>query len=70
MTPEEEQMNKKTVWQSELKSLGIEQKRKNELNDRRELEALADNIKQLYYQDYKSAYSSDSDEEIIESNFD
>jgi len=70
MTPEEEQMNKKTIWQSELKSLGIEQKRKNELNDRRELEALADNIKQVYYQDYKSAYSSDSDEEIIESNFD
>jgi hypothetical protein len=38
-------------------SLAIEPRRKNELNDIAELEALANNIKQVYYQDYKTAYS-------------
>jgi hypothetical protein len=54
-------------WQNELQSLGIEPKRKNELNDKEELKALADTIKQVYYQDYKSAYG---DIEIDESHFD
>jgi hypothetical protein len=43
-------------WQSELSSLGIECKRKNELNDKEELEALATAIKEVYFQDYKTAY--------------
>jgi hypothetical protein len=54
-------------WHYELQSLGIEPKRKNELNDKEELEALADTIKQVYYQDYKAAYG---DKEIDESHFD
>ena len=54
-------------WYNELQSLGIEPKRKNELNDKEELKALADTIKQVYYQDYKSAYG---DIEIDESHFD
>jgi hypothetical protein len=54
-------------WHNELQSLGIEPKRKNELNDKEELEALADTIKQVYYQDYKAAYG---DKEIDESHFD
>lgn len=49
--------DKKDFWENELKSLGIESKRENELNDETELEALADMIKQVYYQDYKTAYS-------------
>jgi hypothetical protein len=63
----ENQTDKKDYWQSELRSLGIESKQENELNDKDELEALADNMKQVYYQDYKSAYS---EQEIDESNFD
>ena len=43
-------------WQSELSSLGIECKRKNELNDKEELRALATAIKEVYFQDYKTAY--------------
>lgn len=48
--------DKKDFWENELKSLGIESKRENELNDESELEALAEMIKQVYYQDYKTAY--------------
>jgi hypothetical protein len=48
--------HKKEYWQNELELLGIESKRQSELNDGDELEALAENIKQVYYQDYKSAY--------------
>ena len=64
-----EQKGKRSYWQNELRSLGIEPKQENELNDEEELEALADNIKQVYYQDYKTAYNSD-DTEIPESHFD
>ena len=48
---------KKEYWQNELKSLGIEPKRQNELNDKAELQALAETIKQVYFQDYKTAYT-------------
>ena len=51
---------KKEYWQNELKSLGIEPKQQNELNDRAELEALTEIIKQVYYQDYKTAYGESS----------
>jgi hypothetical protein len=54
----ERRRDKEEYWKTELKSLGIEPKRKNELNDKAELEALTDNLKQTYYQDYKTAYGS------------
>jgi hypothetical protein len=41
--------------------LGIEPKQKNELNDKEELENLADIIKQAMFQDYKIAYSEEGD---------
>jgi hypothetical protein len=47
-----------SYWQSELSSLGIDCKRKNELNDKEELRSLATAIKQVYFQDYKTAYDS------------
>lgn len=56
-----EQRDKKDYWRGELDSLGIEPKRENELNDKEELAALTDNIKQVYYQDYKTAYSEKDD---------
>ncbi len=51
---------KKDFWENELRSLGIEPKRENDLNDETELEALAEIIKQVYYQDYKTAYGDES----------
>jgi hypothetical protein len=53
-------IHRKEYWQNELESLGIETKRQSELNDGDELEALAENIKQVYYQDYKTAYDDES----------
>jgi hypothetical protein len=45
----------------ELKSLGLDPRSRNELNDNAELEALVDNLKLTYYQDYKAAYDCDLD---------
>ena len=57
--------------QSELSSLGIDCKRKNELNDEEELEGLATAIKEVYFQDYKTAYQEEYDQiEIDKSHFD
>jgi hypothetical protein len=53
-----EHPDKKDYWQNELKSLGMEPRRQNELNDKEELQALAESIKVAYYQDYKTAYSN------------
>jgi hypothetical protein len=55
-------------WEDELSTLAIECKRKNELNDEDELEALATAIKEVYFQDYKIAYD-DSHGEIDRSHF-
>ena len=52
----EEQMKGIDNWLSELRSLGINAKKTNVLNDKWELKALTDNIKQGLYQDYKTAY--------------
>jgi hypothetical protein len=51
----EERSDKKEYWQNKLKSLGIEPRRQNELNDHEELQALAEIIKEVYYQAYKTA---------------
>jgi hypothetical protein len=65
MTPvaevfKKERPDNKEYWQNELKSLGIEPRRQNELNDKEELQALAEIIKEVYFQDYKIAYSSNT----------
>jgi hypothetical protein len=41
-------------WLNELDSLGINTKRINELNDLKEIRNLTENIKQAFYQDYKT----------------
>ena len=71
MTPvaevfKKERLDTKDYWQNELKSLGIEPRRQNELNDKEELQALAEIIKEVYFQDYKIAYSSNQDENTRE----
>jgi len=53
-----DQMNSIDRWLSELQSLGVSPKRKNELNDKKELEDLTENIKQDLYRKYKEAYAS------------
>jgi hypothetical protein len=44
-------------WLNELDSLGIIPKKTNELNDKQEISDLSENIKQILFQDYKTAYS-------------
>jgi hypothetical protein len=44
-------------WFSELDSLGIHAKRRNKLNDKKEMKDLVENIKQTMLQDYHSAYT-------------
>ena len=63
---QEQQVEDENYWQNELASLNVEPKRKNELNDKGELQALATAIKEVYFQDYKTAYSSNG--EIDESH--
>jgi hypothetical protein len=43
-----EHPDKKDYWENELKSLGIEPKLQNELNDKEKLQALAESIKAVY----------------------
>jgi hypothetical protein len=45
----------------DLQSLGIDPRKKNELNDGAELADLADAIKQAMYDDYKMAYGEKGD---------
>lgn len=63
-----EHPDKKDYWHGELRSLGIEPKRKDLTNDKEELASLTDNLKQTMYQDYKMAYSKDN--KVDESEFD
>jgi hypothetical protein len=56
---QQRQQAKNAYWHNELDSLGIEPKQKKELNDKEELENLADIIKQAMFQDYKVAYSEE-----------
>ena len=65
----EQQSDTENYWQNELRSLGIESKRKNKLNDKEELQSLADTLKQVYYQDYKTDYSEEDDEKAKASDF-
>ena len=58
---EKEHTGRNEYLKNELKTLGVEPKRKNQLNDKEELENLADNIKQAMFQDYKVAYSEKGD---------
>ena len=39
---------------SELESLGLQIRKLNELNDSYEIEKLEENLKQMYFADYKS----------------
>ncbi len=53
----EEEMKKVDYWLNELRSLGVSARKKNGLNDSKELHDLTDNIKETLYQEYKAAYA-------------
>ena len=46
----------------ELESFGINVKKINDLNDLQEFENLIENIKQTYFQDYKTCYDQQKEE--------
>ena len=58
---EKEHPDSKEYLKNELKSLGFEPKRKDQLYDKEELQDLSENIKQAMFQDYKIAYSEKGD---------
>jgi hypothetical protein len=51
----------------DLRSLGLDPRRKSELNDQHELAELADNLKQSMLQDFKTAYSENGHKFEVES---
>jgi hypothetical protein len=53
----QEDLDKEGYWFNELDSLGIHAKRKNELNVRKEMKDLVENVKQVMLQEYRSAYT-------------
>ena len=59
----EELEDRNGYWENELSSLGVKPKRKNELNTKEELQALTDNLKQVYYQNFKLAYNEKGSDE-------
>jgi hypothetical protein len=62
--------SKEDWWLNELYTLGIHPKKINALNDIQELAKLTDNIKQTFYQDYKTCYSQDNNiEEACKGSF-
>ena len=44
-------------WLNELESLGVSVKVVNDLNNIEEVSELAENLKQTFYQEYKTTYS-------------
>ena len=57
MATRNEHPEKYDWWLSDLESLGISPKTLNDLNDKREVSELTENLKQTYYQEYKSRYT-------------
>jgi hypothetical protein len=57
MSTKKEYPEKYDWWISELDSLGIKMKRRNDMNDRKEITDLTENIKQTLFQEYKRVYN-------------
>jgi hypothetical protein len=57
MATKTEQPEKEQWWLNDLESLGISSKKTNELNDKKEVSDLTENIKQALYQEYKTVYN-------------
>ncbi len=57
MSTKKEHPEKYDWWISELDSLGVKIKRRNDMNDKKEIIDLTENIKQTLYQEYKTVYA-------------
>ena len=57
MSTKKEHPDKYGWWISELDSLGIKSMRRNDMNDRKEITDLTENIKQALFQEYKTVYA-------------
>jgi len=55
MATKNEHPEKYGWWLNELESLGVSPKRCNELNNKQEVSNLTENLKQVFYQEYKLA---------------
>lgn len=44
-------------WISELDSLGIKRKKRNDMKDRKEITDMTENIKQTLFEEYKTVYN-------------
>jgi hypothetical protein len=57
MSTKKEHPEKYGWWISELDSLGIKSMRRNDMNDRKEITDLTENIKQTLFEEYKAVYN-------------
>ena len=64
MSTEMKNSSRRRMLFQELESLGINVGKINDLNDLQEFENLIENIKQTYFQDYKTCYDDQQKEEI------
>jgi intein/homing endonuclease len=60
MATKRENVQKNSWWVNELDSLGVSVKIRNELNNTQEIGSFAENLKQIFYQAYKDAYSDNN----------
>jgi intein/homing endonuclease len=60
MATKRENVQKNSWWINELDSLGVSVKIRNELNNTQEIGSFAENLKQIFYQAYKDAYSDNN----------
>jgi hypothetical protein len=52
-------------WLNKLESLGLAVKKANDINDITEVSSLTDSIKQVMFQDYKTCYNEETEEDIV-----
>ena len=57
MSTKKEHPQKYGWWIGELDSLGIKRIKRNDMNDRKEITDLTENIKQALFQEYKTVYA-------------
>ncbi len=61
MATKKERPEKYGWWLNELESLGVSPKVcSNELNEKQEVSDLAENLKQVFYQEYKTIYNKNN----------
>ena len=57
MSTKKEHPQKYSWWINELDSLGIKRIKRNDMNDRKEITDLTENIKQALFQEYRTVYN-------------